>query len=726
MTNIMKTLNIYKNTTLALMALTMGLSLVGCAEDSELVYQGAQQLSVKPLILDNKVSRATTASDAKLNEDKLYNFNIKMFGEYNECKVDKTFTDGLKSGEEKVIAQKNWKVDNDLQEGNTYSVKSVANATGSGDVQTDEDIWKPYDATSNSSKMFLMSSIQDYKVTKEPTQTIPVNLARAAAKIALTIHVDVEGYTAGQAKWQLKNYNAKTTIFGSNSESELKDGELVEAQGASGEYTVTTYSYATKWDDDTKAPAIYLQVPLTADGNTEMNYYKIPVRDPKATGEDAKKLNRNTIYTIDAKINNKGGSSEIGYITTGKVVYDVLPWSDGGTTDIDANTSYLMVTPKVVYMKNVDEDMSVTYKSSSPVKILSKKVYYIDNEGNTEEYSEGYKETINETVTYTTTEKVWVDGYWDEEKRKWVKGHYEDREVEKTKQEEVQFYPYPTKMVLENEKDGENLGGKIVINSPIPKNRFSKYIVLTLKNAEGKEATVKYKQSPLIETQNFFGDYSSRSKSGWVYRKPNGERVTRGLTPSDYEGGYLAKYYDAGSGNIYSFEYGSGYNLYLTNNRMYIIQVSSTKDSKYNIAHPNIDKTTGYTNDEVVSPAFMIASQLGAVQSGTFNQTTAKTHCETYREVKKENGKQVIYDGWRLPTKTEIQFIVDFQKESYKNNKGEKKQPIKPVLEGANYYTLNKVSVATGYTGGEASGTFIRCVRDLTPAEVEELDKQMK
>lgn len=708
MTNIMKTLNIYKNTTLALMALTMGLSLVGCAEDSELIYQGAQQLSVKPLILDNKVSRATTASEASLNEDKLYNFNIKMFGEYNECKVDKTFTGGLKSGEEKVIAQNNWKVENDLQEGNTYSVKSVANATGSGDVQTDEDIWKPYDATGNSNKMFLMSSEQNYQVTKEPTQTIPVNLARAAAKIALTIHVDVEGYTAGQAKWQLKNYNAKTTIFGSNTETELKDGEMVEAQGGSGEYTVTTYSYATQWDDDTKAPAIYLQVPLTADGNTEINYYKIPVRDPKATGENAKTLNRNTIYTIDAKINNKGGSSEIGYITTGKVVYDVLPWSNGGTTDIDANTSYLMVTPKVVYMKNVDKDMSVTYKSSSPVKILSKKVYYIDNEGNTEVYSEGYKETI------IKTERVWVPGFLG------IGGHYEDRV-----KEEIPFYPYPTKMELQNEKDGENLGGKIVINSPIPKNRFSKYIVLTLKNAEGKEATVKYKQSPLIETQNFFGDYSSRSESGWAYRTATGQNVYNQYT-YDYEGGYLAKYYDTGSGNIYSFEYGSGYNLSLTNNRMYIIQVSSTKDSKYNIAHPNIDKTTGYTNDEVVSPAFMIASQLGAVQSGTFNQTTAKTHCETYREVKKENGKQVKYDGWRLPTKTEIQFIVDFQKESYKNNKGEKKQPIKPVLEGANYYTLNKVSVATGYTGWEASGTFIRCVRDLTPAEVEELDKQMK
>lgn len=700
----MKTLNIYKNTTLALMALTMGLSLVGCAEDSELIYQGAQQLSVKPLILDNKVSRATTASEASLNEDKLYNFNIKMFGEYNECKVDKTFTDGLKSGEEKVIAKKNWKVDNDLQEGNTYSVKSVANATGSGDVQTDEDIWKPYDATGNSNKMFLMSSIDNYKVIKEPTQTIPVNLARAAAKIALTIHVDVEGYTAGQAKWQLKNYNAKTTIFGSNTESELKDGEMVEAQGASGEYTVTTYSYATQWTDDTKAPAIYLQVPLTADGKTEMNYYKIPVRDPKATGENAKTLNRNTIYTIDAKINNKGGSSEIDYVTAGKVVYDVLPWSDGGTTDIDANTSYLMVTPKVVYMKNVAEDMSVTYKSSSPVKILSKKVYYIDNEGNTEEYSEGYKETI------IKTERVWVSGFLG------LGGHYEDRV-----KEEIPFYPYPTKMELQNEKDGENLGGKIVINSPIPKNRFSKYIVLTLKNAEGKEATVKYKQSPLIETQNFFGDYSSRSKSGWAYRKPNGDLVRKGLTKSDYNGGYKAKYYENGDIKYFADMESSGNK----NNRMYIIQVSSTKDSKYNIAHPNTDKATGYTNDEVVSPAFMIASQLGAVRSANFDQDKAKTHCETYREVKKENGKQVIYDGWRLPTKTEIQFIVDFQKESYKNNKGEKKQPIKPVLEGANYYTLNNIDVATNISGAN-SGTFVRCVRDLTPAEVEELDKQMK
>ena len=708
MTNIMKTLNIYKNTTLALMALTMGLSLVGCAEDSELIYQGAQQLSVKPQILDSKVSRATD-SDAKLNENKLIKFNIKMFGEYDECKVDKTFTDGLQSGKAEVIAKDNWKVEKDLQEGKTYNVKSVANATGTGDVQTDLDIWKPFHATNNGNKTFLMSSIENYKVTNEPNQTIPVNLTRAAAKVILKVHVNVEGYTAGQATWMLKNYNAKTKIFGDNSEIDLQDGDkMLEAEGGTGEYTITTYSYAMKWDDDTKAPAIYLQVPLTTkvDGvdKTEKNFYKIPVRDPKATGANAKTLARNTLYKIDATINNKGGSSEIGYITEGKLVYDVLPWSEGETTNIDANTSYLMVSPKVVYMKNVEDDISVTYKSSSPVNIVSKKVYYIDNEGNTVEYTEGYKETIIKTET------VWVNGFWG--------GHYEDRV-----KEEVPFYPYPTKMELQNEKEGENLGGKIVIKSPLPKNRFSKYIVLTLKNAEGKEATVKYKQSPLIETQNFFGDYSTRNVGGWAYRLPDGTRVTKGLETSD--DGFNAKYYNYDDNKIYHFSGGAAGK---DNNRMYIIQVSSTKDSEYNIAHPNKDKS-GYTIDKVVSPAFMIASQLGTVSSGAFNQASAIKHCNEYQEVQKERGSnvQVIYNGWRLPTETEIKFIVDFQKESFKTNDGTKKRPIQPVLQGAKYYTMdrNKSTVETKVSNA-GSGTFVRCVRDLTPDEVDKLDKQMK
>ena len=699
----MKTLNIYKNTTLALMALTMGLSLVGCAEDSELIYQGVQQLSVKPLILDNKVSRATTASDANLNEDKLYNFNIKMFGEYNECKVDKTFTGGLKSGEEKVIAQNNWKVDNDLQEGNTYSVKSVANATGSGDVQTDEDIWKPYDATSNSNKMFLMSSEQNYPVTKEPTQTIPVNLARAAAKIALTIHVDVEGYTAGQAKWQLKNYNAKTTIFGNNKESELKDGELVEAQGASGEYTVTTYSYATQWNDDTKAPAIYLQVPLTADGNTEMNYYKIPVRDPKATGEDAKKLNRNTIYTIDAKINNKGGSSEIGYITAGKVVYDVLPWSDGGTTDIDANTSYLMVYPQSLIMKNIAKDnTSISYKSSNELEISIDEVYYYNKNGVKTAIKEGYTEKDDNG-------------------------------------KDVQLYPKVTLSTGENGK----YQGKINIESAVPINLTAKYIVFSVKTKDGKDSEqVIVKQYPLKYVQNIAGWYSTKDLDNWIdWERDQTQHKSIGY---NYEGfGLWSKkyYYGKYSGDSWfdakvygTFNNQTGiweYNDHSytqnqctakvttcsteqANNHMYVIQITKS-DGTYKIARPRFNNLK--SDDHTVSPAFMLASQLGVVSPFSTFQDAAN-HCNDYVEVS-TNKKR--YDDWRLPTQEEINSIVEFQNDKKAANTMDR------VLKGYYYWTANggKSNRVPGSDIDNSPGA-VRCIRDLSPAEVQELENNLK
>lgn len=699
----MKTLNIYKNTTLALMALTMGLSLVGCAEDSELIYQGAQQLSVKPLILDNKVSRATTASDANLNEDKLYNFNIKMFGEYNECKVDKTFTDGLESGKEEVIAQNNWKVENDLQEGNTYSVKSVANATGSGDVQTDVDIWKPYDATSNSSKMFLMSSIQDYEVTKEPTQTIPVNLARAAAKIALTIHVDVEGYTAGQAKWQLKNYNAKTTIFGSNTASELKDGEMVEAQGGRGEYTVTTYSYATQWDDDTKAPAIYLQVPLTADGKAEMNYYKIPVRDPKATGKDAKKLNRNTIYTIDAKINNKGGSSEIGYVTTGKVVYDVLPWSDGGTTDIDANTSYLMVYPQSLIMKNIAKDnTSISYKSSTELEITIDEVYYYNKNGKKTIINEGYTEKDDNG-------------------------------------KDVQLYP---KVTLSTDENGK-YQGKINIESAVPINLTAKYIVFSVKTKDGKDSKkVIVKQYPLKYVQNIAGWYSTKDLDNWIdwerdqtkhdavgkswgmyYGKTSGDSWFDAKVygtfkdPDSYYGKTVTgiwDYEDQGRGKTDWQANVTSYTTSQANNHMYVIQITKS-DGTYKIARPRFNNLK--SDDHTVSPAFMLASQLGVVKRfQTFED--AANHCDAYVEVSMNKKR---YDDWRLPTQEEINSIVEFQNDKKAANTMDR------VLIGRYYWTANggRSNEVPGWSSDNSPGA-VRCIRDLSPAEVQELENNLK
>lgn len=705
MTNIMKTLNIYKNTTLALMALTMGLSLVGCAEDSELIYQGAQQLSVKPLILDNKVSRATD-SDAKLNEEKLIKFNIKMFGEYDECKVDKTFTDGLESGKAEVIAQNNWKVENDLQEGNTYSVKSVANATGSGDVQTDVDIWKPYDANGNSNKKFLMSSIQDYEVTKEPTQTIKVNLARAAAKIALTIHVNVEGYTAGQAKWQLKNYNAKTTIFGNNTETDLQDGNvMLAAESGTGEYTITTYSYAMKWDDDTKAPAIYLQVPLTTqvDGvdKTEWNYYKIPVRDPKATDANPKTLARNTLYKIDATINNKGGSSEIGYITEGKLVYDVLPWSEGGTTDIDANTSYLMVYPQSLIMKNIATDnTSISYKSSNELEISIDEVYYYNKNGVKTAIKKGYTEKDDNG-------------------------------------KDVQLYP---KISLSTDENGK-YQGKINIESAVPINLTAKYIVFSVKTKDGKDSEqVIVKQYPLKYVQNIAGWYSTKDLDNWIdwerdqtkhdavgndywgyYGKTSDDDWFNAKVYGTFKDSYYGKtvtgiwdYEDQGRGKTDWQAKVTSYTTSQANNHMYVIQITKS-DGTYKIARPKFNNLK--SDDHTVSPAFMLASQLGVVHPfNTFED--AANHCDAYVEVSMNKKR---YDDWRLPTQEEINSIVEFQNDKKAANTMDR------VLKGYYYWTANggKSNKVPGSNTDNSPGA-VRCIRDLSPTEVQELENNLK
>lgn len=147
---------------------------------------------------------------------------------------------------------------------------------------------------------------------------------------------------------------------------------------------------------------------------------------------------------------------------------------------------------------------------------------------------------------------------------------------------------------------------------------------------------------------------------------------------------------------------------------MYVIQITST-NGKYAISLPQ-QKSDYSSDDHVVSPAFMIASQLGTVSSNRFNENSALTHCHTYREVAKDaNGKEVVYDNWRLPTNEEIEIIKEYQ--------GKTNSPIDIVLKGSHYRTISKDVISSGRTDG-SSGNFVRCVRDLTPTEVTELENQ--
>lgn len=144
----------------------------------------------------------------------------------------------------------------------------------------------------------------------------------------------------------------------------------------------------------------------------------------------------------------------------------------------------------------------------------------------------------------------------------------------------------------------------------------------------------------------------------------------------------------------------------LTNNHMYVVQVTEALTDK-TIGRPTLNGSY-QSSDNVVSPAFMIASQLGAVDSQAFNATRAATHCSSYMEVDNDGTR---YTGWRLPTQDEVTFIVDYQNKNW--------DTIAEVLSGSNYYTLNGGSKATGYSG---NGTYVRCVRDLTVEEVNALN----
>lgn len=156
--------------------------------------------------------------------------------------------------------------------------------------------------------------------------------------------------------------------------------------------------------------------------------------------------------------------------------------------------------------------------------------------------------------------------------------------------------------------------------------------------------------------------------------------------------------------------------VYGTNNHMYIIQISSTSD-QYVIGRPIVNETTHQSQDDVVSPAFMTASQLGAMAiQGEMTAERAANHCAHYMEVSTDGTK---YVGWRLPTKREISTIIDYQTDSKTS------ESMAEVLAYHYYYALDGSSVEntkTQYT--TSSATFVRCVRDLSPEEIAAINSK--
>lgn len=206
-----------------------------------------------------------------------------------------------------------------------------------------------------------------------------------------------------------------------------------------------------------------------------------------------------------------------------------------------------------------------------------------------------------------------------------------------------------------------------------------------------------------------YGNYPNPYSSRWNLNDPGW----------DYYGNYSTNtsYYEEGSLDYFGYLNTIGTSLSgYTNNHMYIVQIASTSDN-YILGRPVIDETTHLSNDHVVSPAFMIASQLGGMSTvGGMNAAKAAQHCSEYVEVALDGTR---YTGWRLPTQEEVAVILDYQ---YDENKSE---TMAEVLAAKYYYTLDGTPAENTYeerTGSD--GTFARCIRDLSPSEVEAINSK--
>lgn len=643
--------------TMALAAL-----LGGCAAD-DMPASSGEALRLSPQIENAAaVTRASTASDESLNETAIEHLDVIIYNTNNGV-MQKRLT-GVQTGQANLLVTGDWK--SIMPEGSRLKVYAIANATLQPATGIDEkalgaleqqdvDIYKPYDTTENNGKTFLMSGSTDYTVTTRADQTIDVQLERAAAKLVVNLNVDLPGYEIGTPSWRVDNFNTNTHVFKPTDDETTADVSTrhynsIVTKTAKNQYRINTYSYAQTWDGHNYAPMILLRLPLTKDDNTTIYYYRIPL-----VGKSVTEIKRNHLYEANVTIATLGSSTELTNETPLQATYAILPWTEH-TTNINADKQhYLMVTEDFLVMHNISMDNSIQFFASDYCSYTIDAVYYYDKNGN----------------------KINIHSYSPQ---------------------------YPTISGVAGNKDG-----KITINSQVPDNLTVKFIKFTIKSGNLSK-TLTIKQYPLEFAQNITGWYSSRSTSGWI--TPNNQRRK---TYCDYRidwnnYGYYAKYYADGY-----VRYLGGYNNGddvngLKNNRMYVIQVKST-NGKYSIGHPKLD-SDGSSPDQVVSPAFMIASQLGAVRSAGFNSTTAIQHCKTYREVGTDG---TVYDGWRLPTNKEVNIIIDYQ--------GDSNSPIDEVLSGSHYRTLSKETQATGISG-DNNEAFVRCVRDLTPAEIERLEQQ--
>ena len=525
---------------------------------------------------------------------------------------------------------------------------------------------------------------------------LKVTLRRAAAKIVVKIDKgkDVTFTDSGEAGFYLSNMPwTSSVVSGVDAPAELRTPELFRYRGTpfydwtAETITVTTYAYAHDWADVSalenelrlvvNIPLEYKTSPDDAEAVVyEDSYYQIPVSRDKI-------LERNTCYEVRVTVNTPGATNPSEPVTLKEIEYEVVDWTEktinvGGETE---GAAYLSLNRYELELHNIEDDAtSLVFASSSPVSVTVKRVWYIDKFGQEQEYS-------NQQIS---------------------------------------------RLVSAGADAG--LNGNLTIHSDLPTNNTIRYIELTVSNVDNIDRTVLIRQYPLEYITNVQGWYSYRSDfGGTTWEHPNGNpkrvsadeynsrtgrwtysatdiansvfftsKVATEITSGANRGKSEIDYYYFRRNNSSNF---STSNIWEDGNaRMYHVQITSTSN-KYTLGRPRMTADgitdSGDDNAELVSPSFMIASQLGAVFT-VDSREMAASHCKEYVEVDKDGN---VYDDWRLPTKAEIEIIIDFQ---YRANAA-----MDEVLAGGRYYSASVVVSNPNGSNASSGQTAIRCIRDV-------------
>lgn len=168
--------------------------------------------------------------------------------------------------------------------------------------------------------------------------------------------------------------------------------------------------------------------------------------------------------------------------------------------------------------------------------------------------------------------------------------------------------------------------------------------------------------------------------------------------------------------SVYSMNVRSeGTNDFQEKNHLYTIQFSSNKyATDYTIAKPVVNNENK-SADNTVSPAYILASTAKGETIVKDNQA-ARDYCKKYQEkATTYKGESLELNGWRLPTKEEINRIYKLGNED--------KAISKELLRGEYYWTLDGDKTERNGNNPQ-NGTYVRCVHDLTPGEIELIEKQ--